>query len=171
MGQGGVIRIVAALVAFDFNAGKAVLVNGETRHLDFIKIDLHRNRGETVRARALFFKAGDVVVGQVDDAAQCIQRLLHVIDFFRHHLQLIDGAVQRQRRAVTIVNNTAAGRNRDQLNAVFVGTRLVVVETDNLYVVEVGNQHAGKQQNARKSDQRAAYKQRGFSRIVAERIL
>ena len=69
VGQGGVIRIVAALVAFDFNAGKAVLVNGETRHLDFIKIDLHRNRGETVRARALFFKAGDVVVGQGDDAA------------------------------------------------------------------------------------------------------
>ena len=35
VGQGGVIGIVAALIAFDFHAGKTVLVHRETGNLHF----------------------------------------------------------------------------------------------------------------------------------------
>ena len=73
-----------------------------------------------MRAGALFFKVRHIVIGEVDNIAQRIQRLLNVVDLLRHHLQLVNRTVERQRRAVAIVDNAAARRNRDQLDAVFV---------------------------------------------------
>ena len=124
-----------------------------------------------MRTCALFFKGGNIIIGKVNDAAQAINGLLHAVDFFRHDFQLVDGAVKRQRRPVAIVNNAAAWCDRHQLDAVFVRTRLVVGKTNDLQIVEVGNQHAGKQQNSQKSDHRPAHKKRGLCRIVAKRIL
>ena len=120
VGQSGIIGIVAALIAFDFHAGKTVLVNRETGDLHFTEIDFHRNGGKAVRAGALFFKVRYIVIGEIDNVAQRIQRLLNVVDLLRHHFQLVNRAVERQRRAVAIVDNAAARRNRDQLDAVFV---------------------------------------------------
>ena len=71
-------------------------------------------------AGALFFKVRYIVIGEIDNVAQRIQRLLNVVDLLRHHFQLVNRAVERQRRAVAIVDNAAAWRNRDQLDAVFV---------------------------------------------------
>ena len=120
MRQRGAVGIVATLISFHFHAGETVLIHRKAGHLDFRKIGFNRNRGEAVRAGALFFEGRDIVIVKVDNAFQRFQRILNIIDFFRHHLDLIDGAVQRQRGAVTIVNNAAAGCDRHQLNAVFV---------------------------------------------------
>ena len=61
--QRRVIGIVTALVAFDFHAGKAVLVDGKAGHLHFAEVDLYRNRGKAMGAGALLFEAGDIIVG------------------------------------------------------------------------------------------------------------
>ena len=66
------------------------------------------------------FEIGDVVVGQVDHRAQRLQRGFEVVNLLRHQLQLVNGAVERQWGAVAIVDNAAAGRDRHQLDAVFV---------------------------------------------------
>ncbi len=145
VGQGGTIGVVAALIAFHFHAGKAVLVHGETRHLYFRQVGFHRDGGKTMGAGTLFFERRDVVIRQIHHAAQRVERLLHVIDFFRHHLDLVDGAVEGQRDAVAIVNNAAAGRDRHQLDAVFVGARLVIGEAQDLQIIEIRDQYAGKQ--------------------------
>ena len=73
-----------------------------------------------MRTCALFFERSDIVISQVDNASQRVQGILHVIHFLGHHLYLVDGAIKRQRRAVTIVDNAAAGRNGHQLDTVFV---------------------------------------------------
>ncbi|MNT59419.1 hypothetical protein D3C72_1969290 [compost metagenome] len=46
MGQGGTVRVIATLVAFDLYAGEAELVNRKTRHLDFVQGGFHRNGDE-----------------------------------------------------------------------------------------------------------------------------
>ena len=61
--QRRVIGVVTALVAFDFHAGKAVLVDGKAGHLHFAEVDLYRNRGKAMGAGALLFEAGDIIVG------------------------------------------------------------------------------------------------------------
>ena len=50
-------------------------------------------------------------------------------------------------------------------------TGVLIANLYNLQIVEVGNQHAGQQQNSQKSDHRPAHKERGLCRIVAKRIL
>ena len=171
MGEGGTKRIVAAFIAFHFHAGEAVLIHRKARHLNFCQVGFHRDRRKAMRARALLFEIGDVVIVKIDHAAQRFERVLHAIDFFRHHLQLVDGAVERQRGTVAIVDNAAAWCYWHQLNAVLVGTGLIIGKTDDLQIIEVSDQHAGKQQNPRKGDQSPAHKQRRLSRIVAKRIL
>ena len=120
MGEGGTIRVETALVAFYFHAREAVLVDGKARHLDFRQVGFQWDRGKAMRACALFFKGGNIVVGQINDVAQAIDGLLHAVDFLRHDLKLVDRAVKRQGSAVTIVNDAAAGGDWHQLNAVFV---------------------------------------------------
>ena len=102
-----------------------------------------------MNVRALF-ETGDVIIGQINHVAQSVQRLLHVIDFLWHHFYLVDSAVERQRDTVTVVNNAAAGRDRHQLNAVFIRASLVVVEANNLHIIQVGDKHAGQQQNPKR---------------------
>ncbi len=171
MRQGRAVRVEAALVAFDLYAGKTVLVHGETGYLHLGEVGFYRYRREAMRAGALFFEGGNIVVIQIDYAAQRFERLLHVIDLLWHHFNLIDRAVQRQWRTVAIVDNAAAWGDRDEFNAVFVGAGLVIGKTDNLQIIEVGDQHASQQQNPQKGDDCPAHKQRGLSRIVAKRIL
>ena len=118
--QRGAVRIVAAFIAFDFHTRETVLVNGKTGDLHFRQVGFYRNGGEAVRTCALFFERSDIVISQVDNASQRVQRILHVIHFLGHHLYLVDGAIKRQRRAVTIVDNAAAGRDGHQLDTVFV---------------------------------------------------
>ena len=93
MRQRGAVGVVATLVALYFHAGETVLVYRKAGHLDFRQVGFNRYGGETVRAGALFFEGGDIVVVKVDNAFQRFQRILNIIDFFRHHLDLIDGAV------------------------------------------------------------------------------
>ncbi|CSF05182.1 Uncharacterised protein [Shigella sonnei] len=97
--------------------------------------------------------------------------MLHVIDFLWHHFYLVDSAVEGQRDTITVVDNAAAGRDRHQLNAVFIRASLVVGKANNLQIIQVGDKHAGQQQNPQKGDQRPAHKQRGLCRIVAKRVL
>lgn len=127
---------------------------------------------ETKRRERLrsFFEIGDVIVGQVDHRAQRLQRGLEIVNLLRHQLQLINGAVERQRGAVAIVDNAAAGRDRHQLDAVFVGAGAVILDADHLQIIQVGDQDAGQHQDDQERHQGAAYKQGGFSRIVAKRV-
>lgn len=53
-------------------------------------------------------ECSNIVIGQINHAAQSVQRLLHVIDFLRHHFYLVDSAVECQRDTVTVVDNAAA---------------------------------------------------------------
>ncbi|SSM08053.1 Uncharacterised protein [Klebsiella pneumoniae] len=62
MSQRRIIGVITTLVAFDFHAGKAVLVDGKAGHLHFAEVDLYRNRGKTMGAGALLFETGDVIV-------------------------------------------------------------------------------------------------------------
>ncbi len=114
------VRIVAALVAFHFHARETVLVHCEARDLHFIQAGFDRNGGKAARALALFFKRIDVIVGQIQHRPQILQRLLQVIDFFRHQLGLVNGAIERQRHTVAVIDDAAAGGDRHQFDAVFV---------------------------------------------------
>src|SRR5690606_28357125 len=91
--QRGTVRVVATLVAFHFHTGKTVLVDGKAGDLDFRQVGFNRNGGKTVRTGALFLEGSNIVIVKIDNASQCFQRILHVVDFFRHHLNLVDGAV------------------------------------------------------------------------------
>lgn len=85
-----------------------------------------------MRTCALFLECRNIIIGQVDDAAQGIQRLLHVIDLFGHHFDLVNGAVQGERNTVTIIDNAAAGGDGHQLDSVFIRASLVIGKTDDL---------------------------------------
>ena len=61
------IRVIASLIAFDFYAGKTVLVYGKTRDLDFCQVRFDRNRGETVRTGTFLLKGGNIVIVEIDN--------------------------------------------------------------------------------------------------------
>lgn len=54
-------------------------------------------------------ECSNIVIGQINHAAQSVQRLLHVIDFLWHHFYLVDSAVEGQRDTITVVDNAAVG--------------------------------------------------------------
>ncbi|CNT55662.1 Uncharacterised protein [Salmonella enterica subsp. enterica serovar Bovismorbificans] len=62
MGQRRSVWIIAAFIAFDFDARKTVLVDGKARDLNFRQVCFHRNRSKAMGSGALFFKGGDIVV-------------------------------------------------------------------------------------------------------------
>ncbi len=142
------VGVVATLIAFHLDPGKAVLVDGEARHLHVVKADLNGNRGKATRALALFVEGVEIIVGDIQHRAQIFQRLLEVVDFFRHQLRLIDGAVKRQGGAVAVIDNAAARRHRHQLDAVFVRAGTVIFKAQDLQVVKIDHQHAREHQNS-----------------------
>ena len=68
MRQRGAVGVVATLISLYFHAGETVLVHRKAGHLNFRQIGFNRNGGKTVRAGALFFEGGDIVIVKVDNA-------------------------------------------------------------------------------------------------------
>lgn len=66
---------------------------------------------------------------------------MQIINFFRNQFCLINSAVQRQRRAGTIVNYAAAGGHRHQFDTVLVGAGAVIIKAKDLQVVKVNHQY------------------------------
>ncbi len=62
VGQRRSVWIIAAFIAFDFDARKTVLVDSKARDLNFRQVCFHRNRSKAMGSGALFFKGGDIVV-------------------------------------------------------------------------------------------------------------
>ncbi|MNZ31135.1 hypothetical protein D3C78_484270 [compost metagenome] len=87
------VRIIAALITFHLNSREAILVHRKAGNLNFRQIGFDRNRGKTVGTCTLFLEGRDIVIGEIDYAFQRIQRVLHIIHFLRHHLDLVDGTV------------------------------------------------------------------------------
>ena len=48
VGQRRAVGVIAAFIAFNFDAGKAILINGEPCHLNFTQVSFYRNGGEAV---------------------------------------------------------------------------------------------------------------------------
>lgn len=103
-----------------------------------------------MNGRALF-KGGNVVVRQVYDVTQRVEGILNVVDLFRHHFYLINGAVKGERNSVTVINDAATGGDRHQFDAVFVRASLIISKANDLQIIKVGDQHAGEQQNPQKA--------------------
>lgn len=69
MRQRGTVRVVAALVTFNFHAGEAVLIDRKARDLHVIQTGFNRDRGEPTRAFTLFLEVFEVVVSQLKNRA------------------------------------------------------------------------------------------------------
>ncbi len=150
VGQRRTVRIVTTFIAFNAGTRKTVLVDGKRElllvRLVFTGIEVKRCE------RARSFECNNIIIGP--DQPRCAKRPAFAARYRlspASHFYLVDSAVESQRDTVTVVDNAAAGCDRHQLNAVFIRAGLVVGKANNLQIIQVGDKHAGQQQNPQKA--------------------
>lgn len=111
-----------------------------------------------------------IAFGKIDQAAQAVQRIGHVADLLGQQNHAVGLVIDRQWRAETVENASTRWRYQAQVDAVFLGHRVVIFAAHDLQVIEPAGQH-GKQRGLRRANQEsAATKDSGFFVIASHRI-
>ena len=132
--------ILAEQARLDVDAGEAVAVHREPRHLF---VGQARADRQAVRALGLYhqaLEAGAVARADFDHAFQVVDGLLQVGDLARGYFQGIRGVIARQHGTAAVEYESAVGHDGHNGDAVVLGLGAVVVVLHDLQVDETQQQ-------------------------------
>ncbi len=166
VGRQRAVRVVARQAGDDVDAGELVPVDGKARHFLVAEVKAQRYRLEGRRACAQVVETLAIDVADIDQLCQPVQRALHVAYLLGGDLEPVGGQVVGQDETVAVEDQSAVGRQRQDLDAVVVGQSDEVFVRHHLQVNQPSHQGSDQQRGEHQCLDRTLHEQAAFEQVI-----
>ncbi|CAH0258139.1 hypothetical protein SRABI106_02758 [Rahnella aquatilis] len=171
MRQFRTVRITALLIGADRDAGEIKLIDGKTRHFNIRQRQLQRDLRKATSVDHRIVKTVQIVLCQIDNGFQRIQRGVEIRHFSRDDFNLVQGDILRQHDTVAIHDQPATGRDRQHFDVILIRAGLIKIMHAHLQVIQVKHQRRRQEDHHHKCDHGTTNEKDGLGSMVADFVV